>query len=46
MWIVTHSESLAALVEKYSSARAIRLHLVDGETRIVGEDEETGGEEQ
>ncbi len=36
MWIVTHSEILAELVERYSSVSAIRLHLVEGETRIVG----------
>src|SRR5690606_21981138 len=36
MWIVTHSEMLAERVEAYSSAKAIRLHMVDGETRIVG----------
>ena len=50
MWIVTHSEMLAELVERYSSAKAIRLHLVEGETRIVGKegqfyDEESEGEE-
>jgi len=39
MWIVTHSETLAELVEQYSSARAIRLHLVEGETRIFEDGE-------
>jgi predicted ATPase len=38
MWVVTHSELLAELVEQYSATKALRLHLVDGETRIVGKD--------
>jgi predicted ATPase len=39
LWVVTHSEMLAEFVERYSSTKAIRLHLADGETRIVGEEE-------
>ena len=37
LWIVTHSQRLAELVEKYSSEPPIRLELVDGETRVVGQ---------
>jgi predicted ATPase len=38
MWVVTHSELLAELVERYSSVSPIRLHLVEGETHIVGKE--------
>ena len=36
LWVVTRSERLAELVEQQSAASPIRLHLVDGKTRIVG----------
>ncbi len=48
LWIVTHSQSLAALVEKYSGEAPITLELVGGETRVKGQrmleeaDEEAG----
>ena len=45
MWIVTHSQILADLVERYSSAQPIRLHLVGGKTRVVGMDGEWHVEE-
>lgn len=36
LWITTHSETLAALVERQSGAAPVRLEKVDGETRVVG----------
>ena len=37
LWIVTHSQRLAELVEKFSGEAPIRLELVSGETRVTGE---------
>jgi predicted ATPase len=37
LWVVTHSERLARLVEKISGEAAIRLQLVNGETRVIGQ---------
>src|SRR5258708_3847671 len=37
LWVSTHSEKLAGLVEKYSGQAAIRLEIVGGETRVVGQ---------
>jgi len=37
LWVVTHSEKLAELVEKYSSQPPIRLQLAQGETRVIGQ---------
>lgn len=37
LWVVTHSQRLADLVEKYSNESAIRVELHGGETRIVGQ---------
>jgi predicted ATPase len=37
LWVVTHSQRLAELVEKYSGEPAIRLELKEGETRVVGQ---------
>src|SRR5260370_9964914 len=37
LWVVTHSEKLADLVEKYSGESPIRLQLDAGETRVVGQ---------
>ena len=47
LWAVTHSAKLAELVEKHSGEPPVRLHLVGGETRVVGQalvdvDEEAG----
>jgi predicted ATPase len=48
LWVVTHSQRLAELVEKFSGEAPIRLELVGGETRVLGErmveeaDEEAG----
>ena len=47
LWAVTHSARLAELVEKHSGEPPVRLHLVAGETRVVGQtlvdvDEEAG----
>jgi predicted ATPase len=47
LWVVTHSSKLAELVEKHSGESPIRLQLVSGETRVVGQrlvdvDEEAG----
>jgi predicted ATPase len=38
LWVVTHSEKLAELVEKHSGEAPIRLQLANGETRVVGQD--------
>lgn len=37
LWITTHSPRLAELIERFSREPNIRLKLVDGETRIVGQ---------
>ncbi len=37
LWVVTHSERLAQLVEKFSGEAAIRLQLVNGETKVIGD---------
>jgi len=37
LWVVTHSEKLAELVEKHSGESPIRLQLENGETRVVGQ---------
>ena len=37
LWIVTHSQRLAELVEKFSGEAPIRLELVGGETRVIGQ---------
>lgn len=37
LWVVTHSQRLAELVEKFSGESPIRLELVGGETRVTGE---------
>src|SRR5215472_1659084 len=47
LWAVTHSARLAELVEKHSGEAPVRLKLVGGETRVVGQelvdvDEEAG----
>jgi predicted ATPase len=47
LWAVTHSARLAELVEKHSGEPPVRLELVSGETRVVGQalvnvDEEAG----
>jgi predicted ATPase len=47
LWAVTHSARLAELVEKHSGEPPVRLQLVGGETRVVGQalvdvDEEAG----
>jgi predicted ATPase len=38
LWIVTHSQLLAGLVEKHSGQAPIRLELQDGETRVAGQE--------
>lgn len=47
LWVVTHSEKLAEMVEHHSGESPIRLQLVNGETRVasqhlVGVSEEAG----
>jgi predicted ATPase len=37
LWVVTHSQRLAELVEKFSGESPISLELVGGETRVNGE---------
>jgi predicted ATPase len=37
LWVVTHSQRLAELVEEYSGEAPIRLELNGGETRVVGQ---------
>jgi predicted ATPase len=37
LWVVTHSRRLAELVEKFSGEAAIKLELIGGETRVLGE---------
>lgn len=37
LWVVTHSQRLAELVEKFSGEAPIRLQLVGGETRVIGQ---------
>lgn len=46
MWIVTHSEMLATLVEKYTAAKPIRLQMIDGETSIFGREREWYSDEE
>lgn len=38
LWVVTHSQKLAELVEKYSGEAPIKLELVGGETRVIGQE--------
>lgn len=37
LWVVTHSEKLAEMVEKHSGESPIRLQLANGETRVAGQ---------
>jgi predicted ATPase len=37
MWITTHSVRLAELIEEYSGEPSIRLEMVNGETKVVGQ---------
>lgn len=37
MWITTHSTKLAELIEEHSGEPAIRLELINGETKVVGQ---------
>jgi predicted ATPase len=37
LWITTHSEALATMIERHSGSAPIRLEKVDGETRVVGQ---------
>lgn len=37
LWVVTHSQKLAELVEQFSGEEPIRLELVGGETKIAGQ---------
>lgn len=37
LWVVTHSQRLAELVEKFSGEAPIKLELVGGETRVIGQ---------
>jgi len=37
LWVVTHSQKLAELVEQYSGEEPIRLELVGGETKVKGQ---------
>ena len=37
LWVVTHSQRLAELVEKFSGEAPISLEIVGGETRVMGQ---------
>ena len=37
LWVVTHSQRLAELVEQYSGEEPIRLELSGGETKVMGQ---------
>jgi predicted ATPase len=37
LWVVTHSQRLAELVEKFSGESPIKLEIVGGETRVMGQ---------
>jgi predicted ATPase len=37
IWITTHSTRLSELIEHYSGEPGIKLELVNGETRVVGQ---------
>lgn len=37
LWVVTHSQRLAELVEQYSGEEPIRLELTGGETKVMGQ---------
>jgi predicted ATPase len=37
LWVVTHSQRLAELVEQFSGESPVRLELNGGETRVVGQ---------
>lgn len=37
LWVVTHSQRLAELVEKFSGESPITLELASGETRVMGQ---------
>ncbi len=37
LWVTTHSRALAEYIEEFSGDRPVELHLMDGETRIVGQ---------
>ncbi|HEX4606298.1 MAG TPA: AAA family ATPase [Candidatus Angelobacter sp.] len=37
LWVVTHSQRLAELVEKHSGESPIKLELIGGETRVLGQ---------
>ena len=37
LWVVTHSQRLAELVEKFSGESPIKLELIGGETRVLGQ---------
>jgi predicted ATPase len=37
LWVTTHSTRLAELIERHSKKPSIKLELVDGDTRIVGQ---------
>lgn len=39
LWITTHSRALAESIEKHSGIESVRLHMLDGETRIGSPDE-------
>jgi predicted ATPase len=36
LWITTHSGALAESIERHSGIRRVRLHMIEGETRISG----------
>ena len=37
LWVVTHSQRLAELVEQYSGEEPVRLELSGGETKVMGQ---------
>jgi predicted ATPase len=38
MWITTHSQALASYIEMHSGEPPVQLHMVEGETRVVGQE--------
>jgi predicted ATPase len=46
LWVVTHSQRLAELVEKFSGEAPISLELVGGETRVIGQRTADDSEEE
>jgi len=46
LWVVTHSQRLAELVEKFSGESPIKLEITGGETRVMGQRTAEDSEEE